>query len=199
MTHLVLVRHGTTDWNDQGRFQGHSDPPLNAVGRALAERLAQRLAEQSFDAVYSSDLARAYQTAQIIAPQMRIYTDPNLREINFGVFEGLTYDQIASRYPAELAAWEADRDHAPPDGETLSVFAVRINRFIEHVCAVHPKGSLLVVAHGGTLRVLLCLALGLSPSAQWRLRVDTLSVSEIHFYPQGAILSRLNDTGHLNG
>ena len=120
---LLLVRHGQTDWNINRRFQGQSDVPLNEVGRQQATALANRLSREHIDVLFASDLQRAHETARIIAAQhaCEIRLDARLREINFGAWEGLTYDEIKHNDPAVLAAREADIfTTAAPDGETLN-------------------------------------------------------------------------------
>src|SRR5919108_2705992 len=127
-TRIILVRHGETDWNATGRIQGHSDTPLNAVGREQAQRVAQRLASESVRALYSSDLARAFETATIIGQTLglSVVTSPRLRERQYGAWEGLTSAEIQSRYPEQFAAWRArSTDFAPPQGETRSQLLTR--------------------------------------------------------------------------
>src|SRR5690349_15996562 len=117
MTTLLLARHGETDWNREGRWQGWADPPLNELGRRQATRLAEQLRTIPFDAVYSSDLRRAHETAEILAAPhaVPIVVDPALREIDIGSWSGLTRAEIAARFP------NGDR----PDGETHEQHAAR--------------------------------------------------------------------------
>ena len=120
-TRILLVRHGETDWNASGRIQGHSDTPLNAAGRQQAQRAAQRLAPEPVRALYSSDLARAFETATIIGEPLglTVVTSPRLRERQYGAWEGLTSAEIQARYPEQFAMWRArSTDFAPPQGET---------------------------------------------------------------------------------
>ena len=198
---LLLVRHGETDWNLSQRFQGHSDVPLNQVGRQQAMRLANRLAGQPTDYIYSSDLQRASATAEIISNgNIEIQTDARLREMNFGIWEGLTYREIKENYIDVLSAWENDPyQNSPTHGETLEQFALRVRSMLDELCEQYKDQTVLVVAHGGVLQTLICLALNLSPVMYWQFHISPASLSEISFYPAGAILNLLNDSSHLAG
>lgn len=200
---LLLIRHGQTDWNLARRFQGQSDIPLNETGRRQAQALKARLLKRAFEAVYSSDLQRAVEMANILTggagtrPEIRL--DARLREVHFGDWEGLTYDEIRAKYPDRLAAWEANIfKNAPPNGETLESLAIRIRTILNEIRAKHDGQTVLMVAHGGVLQTLICLALGLPPTMYWQFSLAPASLSEMAFYPAGAILNRLNDTSHLN-
>jgi alpha-ribazole phosphatase len=194
---LILVRHGETDWNAQRRYQGWSDLPLNEVGLQQADALAVHLAGEQLDAVYASDLERAMQTAQIIAEghNQPVIADLRLREISFGDWEGLTFDEVRARWPGEVDAWLGDSLRiAPPSGETLAQVAGRVQDAFNDVAGKNEDRTVLLVAHGGPLRVLLCLALGLDVRAHWRFRLDAASVSELSVYDGEATLVKLNVT-----
>lgn len=196
---LLLVRHGQTDWNLTRRYQGHTDIPLNALGIRQAAALKRRLAHEPITCIHASDLSRAHATAQIISGgSLKIHPDARLREMYFGSWEGLTYPEVQSRYPAALAAFEADPIHfPPPNGETLAALASRASAFLDDLRA-NPDGSaILLVAHGGLIQVLICLALQLPLSMYWQFQVAPASLSELLFYPAGAILSSLNHLNHL--
>jgi broad specificity phosphatase PhoE len=139
VTTLLLARHGETEWNREERYQGHADPPLNDRGRAQAEELAARLAAEPVDAVYSSDLRRAAETAEIVGARLGlpVVDEPGLREIDVGSWQGLTKTQIDGR------AW---------DGETYEHHAERVTRALREIAARHPDGRVLIVSHGGSLR-----------------------------------------------
>ena len=150
MTTILLVRHGETDWNLARRIQGHSDRPLNETGREQARELADALASEPIDAVYSSDLARAHETARIVAERrgLEVTAIPDLRERDFGTWEGLTGDEIFERFPgAKTGTWG--------DGETREELAVRVLASLQRIAHTHPQGRVLVVSHGGPLRVVL--------------------------------------------
>lgn len=194
---LILVRHGQTAWNKAQRFQGQSNVPLDDTGLAQAGRVAQRLASINLEAIYSSDLTRARQTAQQIANQRAcpIYVDERLRELNFGRWEGMCYAEIGEKYPEQLRAWEIDPVHfAPPEGESLSQMISRLEEFLGDVRAKHVSGNVVIAAHGGSLQVILCLALNHPPTLHWQFSLAPGSLSELAFYPAGVILNRLNET-----
>jgi broad specificity phosphatase PhoE len=164
MTHFCLVRHGQTDWNLEGRYQGQTDIPLNEAGRIEARSLAETLQGMRFGAVYSSDLVRARETADIIAAQvvLPVQIDVRLREINQGVWEGLQVDFIRSHY---AGLWQ-QRDVDPasmraPGGETVNEVAQRMYAALDEIAAVHPDGSVLLVSHGLSLATILCKLRGI--------------------------------------
>jgi broad specificity phosphatase PhoE len=146
VTTILLARHGETDWNKEGRWQGWADPPLNETGRAQARKLAEDLRETPFDAVYSSDLRRAHETAEIVAAPhgVPVVVDPGLREIDVGSFSGLTRAQIAERFP----------DGERPDGETREQHAARVLAAAERIARANLGRRILIVSHGGSLRAI---------------------------------------------
>jgi probable phosphoglycerate mutase len=153
---LLLIRHGETAWNAEHRIQGSLDIPLSATGIWQAGRLAQRLAAERIDAIYASDLARAWLTAEPIAARLglELRADIRLRERRFGIFEGHTLDEIAARWPAELAAWrERDPAWAMPDGESGAAFIERVNAALHDIARQWAGATVAVVAHGGVLDV----------------------------------------------
>jgi broad specificity phosphatase PhoE len=161
VTTLLLVRHGETDWNRDGRWQGHSDTQLNDAGREQARGVAAEL--DGVDVLYASDLARARETAEIIAGELglAVTTDPRLRERSFGAWEGLTAPEIEERFSGELARWRIGEGAGADDAEPFHAFAERVRGFLEDALARHPDETVLVVAHGGTIRVIHALASGL--------------------------------------
>ena len=144
MTTILLARHGETDWNREGRWQGWADPPLNETGRGQARELAEQLRSAPFDAVFSSDLRRARQTAEILAAPhgVPVVADRDLREIDVGSWSGLTRAEIAERFP----------DGTRPDGETHDQHAARVRAAVTRIARDHPGGRILIVGHGGTIR-----------------------------------------------
>jgi broad specificity phosphatase PhoE len=161
VTTLLLVRHGETDWNRDGRWQGHSDTQLNDVGREQAKRLAAQL--EGVDVVYSSDLARARETAELVACALglQVHPDARLRERSFGAWEGKTGPEIEAEFGAAHARWLAGDGPGADDAEAFGDFAARVQSFLEDVLARHADATVLVVAHGGSLRVIHALAQGL--------------------------------------
>jgi len=196
MVKLLLVRHGETEWNKTGRYQGRSDVELSAIGLWQAERLRDRLAGQRIDAVYSSDLKRALHTAQIITSQHNLAVMPckELREIDFGELEGMTYDEIQLHYPN----WSGiSSDVSIPGGESLSQLAFRIELFVPRLAEHSGDKTVLVVAHGGALRVLVCILLGIGIEHWLQIRLDCASLTIMEGYPDRVVLSLLNDACHL--
>jgi broad specificity phosphatase PhoE len=161
VTTLLLVRHGETDWNRDGRWQGHSDTELNDAGRDQARRLAAEL--DGVDVVYSSDLARARETAEILAEPLglEVQLDPRLRERGFGAWEGKTSAEIELEFADEHARWLAGGAPGAADAEPFAAFAARVQEFVADVLAEHPGGTVLVVGHGGSIRAIHALAQGL--------------------------------------
>jgi broad specificity phosphatase PhoE len=145
VTTLLLARHGETDWNRDGRWQGWADPPLNATGREQARLLAEQLRATPFDAVYSSDLRRAFETAEIVAEPhgVEVVADPGLREIDVGSWSGLTRTEIEERFGLERL-----------DGETREQHGARVLAAVERIAREHTGERVLVVTHGGTMRAL---------------------------------------------
>lgn len=153
-TRILLARHGETDWNRIGRWQGQADPPLNEVGRIQAAALAARLAGDGIGAVYSSDLARATETAQTIADRLGldVVEDPALREIDVGSWSGLTRGEVEQRFPEGYARWLAGE--IGHDGETREELTSRVVGSVARIAAKHPGTTVLVVTHGGSIRAL---------------------------------------------
>ncbi|MGC9520831.1 MAG: alpha-ribazole phosphatase [Anaerolineae bacterium] len=200
MFRLLLVRHGETTWNASGRYQGQRDIPLNEAGRAQAVAVARRLASVALQAIYTSDLGRAAETARVIAQPhgLEVHEDVRLRELNFGVWQGLTYQQIAAQDPKRLARWNTDRaNRAPPEGESLAQMAARLRALLDEVKAQHPNDTVALISHGGTIRVILCLLLDHPLSAYWQFEVDNTAVAEIEWRSLGPVVVRWNDAHHL--
>jgi broad specificity phosphatase PhoE len=139
VTVLLLVRHGETDWNAAGRLQGHTDRPLNDYGRRQAKELAERLAGEGADAIYASDLVRAKETAEIVGERLglTVAVDPDLREKDWGTWEGLTGDE---------------RVHVEFEGESTEDHRDRVMGAVRRIVARHPEQRIVVVTHGGSLR-----------------------------------------------
>ncbi len=165
MTELWLVRHGQTDWNVQGRYQGQADPPLNAAGLEQAARAAEALAGRTYAAIYTSDLERARVTAEIIGRRlgMEVIVDARLREVNQGAWEGMLSTEIQARYAREWAERQRDRLHfrPPGGGESVTDVATRLWAAVDELVARAPDGPLILVSHGLALATLICRADGL--------------------------------------
>ena len=207
MGRLYLVRHGETEWNAQGRLQGHMDVSLSENGQRQAQAVARRLDGVCFHAAYSSDLSRTAETARIILGRQQegsLTDTPQLRERHYGVFEGLTVAERKARHPDMFAASVTnDLDFAPTDGETLVQVGARMAVFVADLRERHLEETVLIAGHGGSLRCALTTLLGLPLEALWRLFLDNCSLSIVDTYPEsdgvGAVLRLFNDTSHLNG
>lgn len=200
MSRLLLVRHGETELNSSKRFWGHTDVALSALGLRQAEQLRHRLAAEKINAVYSSNLKRASLTAETIASRHKpeIIICPELREIDFGQLEGLAFDQISRLYPEVARLWmEQSPELKYPGGESLYQLDNRVGVFMRRLEKHAEEETILIVAHSGVLRTLACQLLGMEARHQWQIRLDLASLTVVETYPQGAILTLLNDVGHL--
>jgi broad specificity phosphatase PhoE len=161
VTTILLVRHGESDWNRAQRWQGHADRPLTALGHRQAHELAERLAEVELDAVYSSDLRRARETADIVARThgLDVQTRPELREVDVGSWEGLTRAEAQDRFPDAYLRWTAGGE-GWDDGETYEELSVRVLGAVKEIAADHPDERVLLLAHGGSIRAVHAAALG---------------------------------------
>jgi len=200
---LLLVRHGETEVNREGRMQGGSDAPLNARGRAQARALARALAGEPLTAVYASPLRRAWETALLLAEPHRLEPVPleGLRELDAGLLDGLTGEEVRRRFPRFLERWRADPATTPtPGGESLGRLQERAVSALEEVLRRHRTGTLALVAHYFTASVLLCYALDLPLTAYRQMRLDlgAYAVLEVDARGKGALLA-LNRRCHLKG
>lgn len=201
MGQVYIVRHGETEWNAQGRIQGHSDIPLSDTGRSQAQSAARRLSRVPFSVAYSSDLMRTHETAQIILGDTGtpLHTTPQLREYNKGVFEGLTVAEYERQYPDQFqASLKNDLDFAPTGGETIRETSLRMAGFVDEMLQNHLEDTVLVVGHGGSLRSLIVALLALPLEANWKFVMGNCALSLVHTYPDNAVLHLYNDTAHLD-
>jgi 2,3-bisphosphoglycerate-dependent phosphoglycerate mutase len=168
---LLLARHGETDWNRARRWQGHADRPLTARGRMQAADLAARLADIPLDAVYSSDLRRARETAEPVATThgLKLVQLPELREVNVGSWQGLTRDEAEIRFPAGFERWR-EGGTGWDDGESYGEMSARILAAVEGIANEHRGGRALIVTHGGPIRAIHGAALGMDVEAYRRIR-----------------------------
>lgn len=195
-----MARHGETELNSAIRYWGRSDIKLSALGLSQAERLRDRLAMEKLDAVYSSDLIRAQLTAGIIASghHLKVINCPELSEVNFGALEGLTFEEIKERYPEVAKQWiERSPELEYPGGESRDAFSQRVASFLGRLEGHREKANILIVAHSGVIRTLVCYLLKLPIELRWQMRVDLASISIVETYRNGAILTLLNDVSHL--
>lgn len=181
-TTLILARHGETDWNREGRYQGRRDIALNSAGREQAAMLAQSLGGVRLSAVYASPLSRARETAAAAAGNLPVNIVPELAEINHGEWEGLLATEVAQRWPGVFQAWrEAPHTARMPGGETLGEVEERASEAVSALVSAHPGATVLACAHDAVNRALLCVWLGMPLSAFWRLRQDAACVNVVQF------------------
>ncbi|SAK40343.1 phosphoglycerate mutase [Caballeronia pedi] len=202
-TQVLFIRHGETDWNRIKRIQGHIDIPLSEHGSLQAEQLGQRLAREGrIDAVYSSDLQRAQQTARPFADALglELRLSERLRERFYGAFQGHDSDEINDKFPAEYVEWQTrDPGFAPPgDGESQRVFYHRVLHAMEPIVAAHPGGRIAVVAHGGVLDCIyrFGMKLPLHEPRNWPLL--NCSVNVVDYADGGATVASWGDVTHLS-
>lgn len=199
MTKLILIRHGETDYNANRRYCGFSNPPLNASGVAQANSLARQMKEFDITMVYSSDLSRAMQTAEILFPGHQIKTTPNFRELNFGIFEGLSYSVIMERYPELYRDWIRDPSNVLlPNGEGFGGFRKRISSALSSIISSNRNKTISLVTHSGPIRLILCESLGYGLEKFWEVGHENAAFSVID-YPEGCtpIAIRINEPLHL--
>ena len=212
VTRIVAVRHGETVWNAEMRMQGQLDTALSARGRWQARRAGESLATEAFDAVFASDLARAFDTARAIvervnperakndAAPLAIVTDTGLRERSFGVFQGSTYAEIDARWPLEAPRWRNhEPDFGPEGGETFRDFSARAVAAVAGIAEGQRGRSILIVTHGGVLDCLYRAAsrIDLGAARSWAL--GNAAINRLLHTAQGFSLVGWSDTSHLDG
>ena len=200
VTRVLAIRHGETAWNVDTRIQGQLDIPLNLTGRSQARRLALALADEDIDAVYSSDLLRALETARAVSAGSgrAIVTDTGLRERGFGEFEGMTFKEIEERWPEQSERWRRrDPAFGPRGGEVLADFYARCVDTVTRLAGAHPGQTIAVVAHGGVMDCLYRAATRLDLQAPRSWQLGNASINRLLYTPQGFSLVGWSDTWHL--
>jgi broad specificity phosphatase PhoE len=203
MAHIYYLRHGETEWNTEGRVCGHTDVPLSDAGRQQACLLAERLKSLRVDVLYSSPLRRALDTARIVAEAIghTPVVDIRLMELNYGEWEGRTFDEIERADPLGYQAWVADPGRlAPPRGESGEQLIERAAPFFNLIASRYGEGNVAVVCHKTVGRLFACHILG-APLANYRRRVviDNASLNIFVTGKDGWRVAALNDTSHLAG
>ena len=202
MGRLLLVRHGETVWNAEGRLQGTEDISLSEEGRRQARLIGDRLADTSIDVAYSSDQSRAHETAQHILEGRDVVLNPipELRERGHGLFEGLTVRERKERYPEMFAeSLVKNLDFAPTGGETFRGTNRRMAGWANGFLQEHLKETVLVVGHGGSLRGAIIAWMGFPDESTWRFVLANCGLSIIDTYADNAVLRLFNDGSHLGG
>ena len=197
---VILIRHGETDWNQEKIYRGRIDVKLNTNGVKQAGIIGSRLSELDIDAFYSSPLVRAYETAKIIAS----YHDKNvnvldeLTDIHFGDWQGLAKKDVVKKYPDIYETWENSPDRANiPGAETLADVRKRMIDGFNKLLSVYQNRTVVVVSHGLTNKVALCVILGLDNSHFWKVKQDNGAINIFKYTEHGTKLFLMNDTSHL--
>ncbi len=197
----MLLRHGQTPLSVERRFAGRGDIPLTDIGLGQADAAAVALAERGgIDLILTSPLRRTLQTAEAVAQRTGapLAVDDDLAETDFGAWEGLTFAEVLSRWPDDMAAWMADASVAAPGGESFAAVGVRVNAALDRLLAAHQGKRVVVVSHVTPIKTLVCRALLAPPAALFRIHLDVGSLTEASWFADGpALLRSLNDTAHL--
>ena len=200
MTEIYLVRHGQTEWNTQLIFRGRKDIPLNERGYKEARAIAGALKDRNIDAIYTSPLSRAVETAQPVATLFDLEVVPvqGFIDINYGEWEGVSHHEIKKRYTDQYAQWEQRPELVQfPQGETLDVVKERAFGALTDIVRMNPTRSVLIISHRVINKVLLCALLGLSTAHFWEIRQDTGCINIMEYSPERFVLCVMNDTCHL--
>lgn len=201
---LLLLRHGEAEGNRELRYLGTTDALLTALGREQASQLAAAAEVFRPAAIYSSPLARAHETAQALAAVtgLTVTETPELREMDFGAWEGLTRAEVRTLDTSALAAWEKGADVAPPRGESLVAVRARVTDFADSLALRHPGATIALVSHAGPIKALVCAALGLPVAGARRTWLDPASLSIVEWRvgadgTSRGILRAFNVVSHL--
>ena len=198
-TEIILIRHGETEWNSQQRMQGHSNSDLSSVGQVQIQALGQWMKNVPFDHIYSSDSLRAKQTAEAITQfsghELKI--DLRLREKNLGVFEGLTSEEARERHPEVFRLFKtAGSKYVIDEGESTQQLQERALEFIEEIRLRHPEERVVMVTHGGVVRVLMKHALGLSIDAPTRFIIKNTGIFGL-IWNENWLVTQMGVVSHL--
>jgi probable phosphoglycerate mutase len=200
VTRIVVIRHGETEWNVESRIQGQRDSALTAVGLEQARSLAQRLAAEEFDVLISSDLGRALDTARCVSAACahEVVPDARLRERNFGVGEGLTYDEVGRAYPDAFSRLRSiDPDYRIPGGESRRAFHDRVTGAFESIAREHAGKAIVVVTHGGVLATLYRHVHGIGIAAPHRVPITNAAYNALSHDGRAFAVEVWDDTAHL--
>lgn len=205
-THVVIIRHGQSQGNAEGRFGGHTDTPLSPRGRRQAQATAQALATEKFDAIYSSDLPRAIETASPLAKLtgVELETTDALRERSVGVMEGLTFEEAAERHPEQYQALlRRDFEHVLAGGESYRQTLDRASRMLDDAIEEHAGGRIALFAHTGTICILILHLMGALDAPDLKpvwIATANCGIARFDLRSDGFIrVLSLNDTRHLKG
>lgn len=202
MTRLYLIRHGETEWNKQNRTQGcGNDLSLSEFGIMQAKAVAKRFIDEDISAIFSSDLKRAYETAEEISKIVLkpIITSPGLREMNFGCFEGLTSYEISTHYKDIYERWRNNpMEHDIPQAESFIMLKNRTLDTVSQIITDYKGKNIIIISHGITIKIMIMSLLGMDPSLHSRLRINNTGVSILDWREHGPVLTLFNDVCHLH-
>ena len=200
-TRFILIRHGQTEWNRGAeRFRGRVDVPLNDLGRAQAQKIAARLANEEIAAIYASPMQRTLHTAQprADARQLPVQPHPGLLDIDVGAVEGMTIEEARQAFPEVMMQWLNRPGVAKfPKGESFKKMRARIVALLDELAPKHNGETIALVTHRVVCSAMLCVVLGLEPNALWRIQQDNACVNFFEKREQGFVVTLMNDTHHL--
>jgi broad specificity phosphatase PhoE len=201
MTRIILVRHGETDWNKQQVFRGRIDVPLNSVGLEQARATGEALGNYRIDAIYSSPLSRAKETANAIGrfhPYLSIKEAEGFIDIDFGKWQGIPHDRVKEEYKELYDKWQKEPHNVKmPDGESLDDVKLRSMEALNNILTSHENEIVAIASHRVVNKVILCAILGLTNHHFWRIRQDTCAINIFDRSESGFIISAINDTCHI--
>ncbi len=200
MTRLILVRHGYTFWNEEKKYQGFSDINLNPQGIEEARKLAKRLSFEKIDMIYSSPLKRSLETAEIVNEnfKQKIHIRDCLKEINFGDWEGFTFEEIVSHYPELSDEWLAKpADMRPPNGENFRDLQERAIKVLHEIYDLNKGKNVLIVTHGGLISVIVCHILKIGLDDLWKFISSNTGITILEELDNKLLLTTFNEAGHL--
>jgi len=200
MVNIILVRHGETDWNTEQVFRGRIDVPLNQVGLSQAEAVGRSLRDSDIDALYSSPLTRAFETAHMLAKgrNLEIVSEEGFIDINFGLWQGISHQKVKEDFEDLYARWISEPHEVTfPQGENLEQVKIRSQKALDTIVKNNPGRTVAIVSHRVVNKVLLCTVLGLDLTHFWNIRQDTCAVNRFEYKEGSYFLTLLNDTCHL--
>lgn len=194
MIELLLIRHGETDHNKEMRFTGFTDIPLNSTGREQAMKLKEKFMSEGITSIYSSDLKRASETADIISGGGSLAVTPALREMNFGIFEALKYEELLRVHCDEISQWKSDRrNYVIPEGESFLQMAGRVLSFTEKIITSNDGGKAAVVSHSGCIRTILSFYLLGGIEDTWKFFIDNCTITRLCIDKKYSYMKSLNE------
>jgi len=200
LTRLYLIRHGQSEWNILSKVQGQKDARLTDLGREQAKKIGKRLIDEDIDIIYSSDLSRALETAEIISSIINkpVIESREIREINFGLWEGLTLEEIQDKYAEEYLIWMKSPDKLTLEGaETLESLKNRVMPFVDKIITENKNKNIAIVSHSASLKIIILNLLGIGNGFYKNISLRNVSLSIVECRKYNNVLTLLNDTSHL--